>query len=348
MRVMVIVRASKDSEAGVMPDTDLLVAMGKFNEELVKAGVMLSGEGLHPSRRGVRVRYAGASRTVVDGPFAETKELIAGFWVWQVRSMEEANGRGGARTRTRATARSRSARSSKPRISAKPSRPSCASRKTACARSRRSASSAGGEATRSCNRRMARDLHLRMAAVWRIEAAKVIGAVARMVRDVGLAGELAQNALVSALDHWPKDGIPDNPAAWLTATAKNRALDRLRQAALHARKHQELGADADARGDHVVPDFSDALDGRDTFGDDLLRLVFAVCHPVLSKEAQVALTLRLLGGLTTEEIARAHLVPEATIAQRIVRAKRTLTAAPVPFEVPQATRCTRGSRRCSR
>ncbi|HYN58683.1 MAG TPA: RNA polymerase sigma factor [Rubrivivax sp.] len=182
---------------------------------------------------------------------------------------------------------------------------------------------------------MARDLHSTIDAVWRIEAAKIIGALARMVRDVGLAEELAQDALVAALEHWPKDGIPDNPAAWLMATAKNRALDRLRQEALHVRKQQELGADADARGDHVTPDFSDALDDRDTIGDDLLRLVFTACHPVLSKEAQVALTLRLLGGLTTEEIARAHLVPEATIAQRIVRAKRTLTAARVPFEVPQ-------------
>lgn len=189
---------------------------------------------------------------------------------------------------------------------------------------------------------MARDLRLTIAAVWPIEAAKVIGAVARMVRDVGLAEELAQDALVSALEHSPKDGIPDNPAACLIATAKNRALDCLRQEALHARKHQELGADANARGDHVVPDFSDPLDGRDTFGDHLLRLVFAACHPVLSKEAQVALTLRLLGGLTTEEIA---LVPEATIAQRIVRAKRMLTAARVPWKCPRATRCTSGSRR---
>ncbi|HMO44493.1 MAG TPA: sigma-70 family RNA polymerase sigma factor [Rubrivivax sp.] len=182
---------------------------------------------------------------------------------------------------------------------------------------------------------MARELHATIAAVWRIEAAKIIAAVARRVRDVGLAEELAQDALVAALEHWAKDGIPDNPAAWLMTTAKNRALDRLRQEALHARKQQELGADADARGDHVVPDFSDALDERNSFGDDLLRLVFTACHPVLSREAQVALTLRLLGGLTTEEIARAHLVPEATIAQRIVRAKRTLSAARVPFEVPQ-------------
>ena len=182
---------------------------------------------------------------------------------------------------------------------------------------------------------MPHDLHRTIDAVWRIESARIIGAVARMVRDVGLAEELAQDALVAALEHWPADGIPDNPAAWLMATAKNRALDRLRQAALHLRKQQELGADADARGDHVVPDFSDALDTRDDIDDDLLRLVFTACHPVLSREAQVALTLRLLGGLTTTEIARAFLLPEPTIAQRIVRAKRTLTAAKVPFEVPR-------------
>jgi RNA polymerase sigma factor (sigma-70 family) len=182
---------------------------------------------------------------------------------------------------------------------------------------------------------MPRDLHATIDAVWRIEAAKIIGALARRVRDVGLAEELAQDALVAALEHWPQDGIPDNPGAWLMTTAKNRALDHLRQRALHLRKQEELGADADARGDHVVPDFSDTLDDRQQIGDDLLRLMFTACHPVLSQDAQVALTLRLLGGLSTEEIARAFLVPEPTIAQRIVRAKRTLAAARVPFEVPQ-------------
>jgi RNA polymerase sigma factor (sigma-70 family) len=182
---------------------------------------------------------------------------------------------------------------------------------------------------------MARELHRTIDAVWRIESARIVGAVARMVRDVGLAEELAQDALVAALEHWPADGIPDKPGAWLMATAKNRALDRLRQQALHLRKHEELAADADARGDHVVPDFSDALDEVDDIGDDLLRLVFVACHPVLSREAQVALTLRLLGGLTTAEIARAFLQPEPTIAQRIVRAKRTLSEARVPFEVPR-------------
>ena len=149
------------------------------------------------------------------------------------------------------------------------------------------------------------------------------------MRDVGLAEELAQDALVAALEHWREAGVPDNPGAWLMTTAKNRALDRLRQEALHARKHEELGHELDALEAHVVPDFVDALDAarEDDIGDDLLRLVFTACHPVLSTDARVALTLRLLGGLTTDEIARAFLVPEPTIAQRIVRAKRTLSAA---------------------
>jgi RNA polymerase sigma factor (sigma-70 family) len=180
--------------------------------------------------------------------------------------------------------------------------------------------------------------HRAIEAVWRIESAQVIGGVARLVRDVGLAEELAQDALVAALVHWPAEGVPNNPGAWLMATAKNRALDHLRQAALHARKHEEIGRDLDALQAHVVPDFVDALDAAraDDIGDDLLRLIFTACHPVLSTDARVALTLRLVGGLTTEEIARAFLTPEATIAQRIVRAKRSLSAAKVPFEVPRA------------
>ena len=180
--------------------------------------------------------------------------------------------------------------------------------------------------------------HDAITAVWRIESAKVIAAVARMVRDVGLAEELAQDALVAALEHWPTRGVPDNPGAWLMTSAKNRALDQLRANTLHARKHEEMGLDMEALQTHVVPDFVDALDAarQDDIGDELLRLIFTACHPVLSTEARVALTLRLLGGLTTDEIARAFLVPEATIAQRIVRAKRTLTAAKVPFEVPRA------------
>jgi RNA polymerase sigma factor (sigma-70 family) len=170
-------------------------------------------------------------------------------------------------------------------------------------------------------------------AVWRIESARIVAAVARIVRDVGLAEELAQDALVAALEHWPAEGLPDNPAAWLMTTARNKALDRIRQAALHRRKQEELGADVDALGEHVTPDISDVVD--EDIDDDLLRLMFTACHPVLPQDAQVALTLKLLAGLSTAEIARAFVLSEPTVAQRIVRAKRTLTSAQVPFEVPR-------------
>jgi RNA polymerase sigma factor (sigma-70 family) len=176
--------------------------------------------------------------------------------------------------------------------------------------------------------------HRAINAVWRIESARIIAGLARIVRDVGLAEDLAQDALVAALEQWPEDGVPDNPAAWLMATAKHRAIDRLRRSKLQERKHKEISRELEAQGASAAPDFVAALD--DDIGDDLLRLVFTACHPVLSTEARVALTLRLLGGLTTDEIARAFLVPEPTIAQRIVRAKRTLAAARVPFEVPRA------------
>ena len=179
----------------------------------------------------------------------------------------------------------------------------------------------------------ATDTHRAIDAVWRIESARLIAGLARIVRDVGLAEELAQDALVVALEKWPESGVPDNPGAWLMATAKNRALDRLRRGKVVERKHEELGRELEARQSMAVADFEAAID--DDIGDDLLRLIFTACHPVLSMEARVALTLRLLGGLTTEEIARAFLVPDATIAQRIVRAKRTLAETRVPFEVPR-------------
>ncbi|MBC5764678.1 RNA polymerase sigma factor [Ramlibacter albus] len=179
--------------------------------------------------------------------------------------------------------------------------------------------------------------HQAIAAVWRIESAKVVAVVARMVRDVGVAEELAQDALVSALEHWPTEGVPRNAGAWLMTAAKRRALDHLRHQKMQAEKHEEIGHDLEAQEALIVPDFVDALDAarQDDIGDDLLRLIFTACHPVLSTEARVALTLKLLGGLTTGEIARAFLVPEPTIAQRIVRAKKTLSEAKVPFEVPR-------------
>lgn len=184
----------------------------------------------------------------------------------------------------------------------------------------------------------ATETHAAIHAVFRIEQAKVIAVLARMVRDVGLAEDLAQDALVVALEHWPAAGIPKNPGAWLTATAKRRAIDLLRRDAMLARKHAELARELDEAAD--APDIDAALD--DDVGDDLLGLIFTACHPALAPEARVALTLRLLGGLTTDEIARAFLVPEPTVAQRIVRAKRTLAEKRVPFEVP------RGEKRAER
>ncbi|HLL47061.1 MAG TPA: RNA polymerase sigma factor [Longimicrobiaceae bacterium] len=177
------------------------------------------------------------------------------------------------------------------------------------------------------------ETHRAIDAVWRIESAKLIAGLARMVRDVGLAEDLAQDALVAALEKWPESGVPQNPGAWLMAAAKRRAIDHFRRDKLLDRKHQELGRELEVKQEAAVPDLDEAID--DPIGDDLLRLVFTCCHPVLSRDAQVALTLRLLGGLTTEEIARAFLVPVPTLAQRIVRAKKTLTDARVPYEVPR-------------
>jgi len=181
----------------------------------------------------------------------------------------------------------------------------------------------------------AEDTRRAIDAVWRIESARLIAGLARIVRDVGLAEDLAQDALVAALERWPESGVPENPGAWLMVTAKNRAIDRLRRDKRLERKREELGHEIEVGQRAAEVNLDAAID--DPVGDDLLRLVFISCHPILSTEARVALTLRLLGGLETSEIARAFLVPEATIAQRIVRAKRTLAAARVPFEVPRGT-----------
>jgi RNA polymerase sigma factor (sigma-70 family) len=177
------------------------------------------------------------------------------------------------------------------------------------------------------------DIHRTIDAVWRIESAKIVASLTRITRDVGVSEELAQDALLAALEQWPASGIPEKPGAWLMAIAKNRAIDRFRRNKLLQRKHEELGRELKTQQDAAMAEFE--LAGDDDIGDDLLRLVFISCHPVLSTEARVALTLRLLGGLTTQEISRAFLTPEPTIAQRIVRAKRTLGEACVPFEVPR-------------
>ncbi len=185
---------------------------------------------------------------------------------------------------------------------------------------------------------MSTTTHRAIEAVWRIECARIVAGVARVMRDISLAEECAQDALVAALEHWPHTGVPDNPGAWLMTTAKRRALDRLRHDRLRARRHEAIGHDLEAQEAWLAPDVVDevAAHAADPIDDDLLRLIFIACHPVLSTDARAALTLRLLGGLTSDEIARAFLVPEPTIAQRIVRAKKTIAAARVPFELPDA------------
>ena len=335
MRVMAIVKATKDSEAGVMPSEELLAEMGKFNEEMVKAGVLLAGEGLHPSSKGARVSFGGdGKRTVIDGPFAETKELIAGYWLMQVRSL-----RGGGRVGQALPQPAQRARRDRDPSGLR----GRGLRRGVHARAARAGGAhpgPGGAEPVAAGRRGGRgsmdreDARCAIDAVWRIESARLIAGLARIVGDVGIAEDLAQDALVAALEQWPRSGVPDNPGAWLMTTAKNRAIDRLRRGEMAARKEEELGREVELQARLAEPDLAAAAD--DDIGDDLLSLIFTASHPVLSTEARVALTLRLVGSLTTAEIARAFLAKESTVAQRIVRAKRTLAEARVPIEVPGA------------
>ena len=345
MRFMILVKADEDSEAGVMPSEELLTAMGAYNEELVKAGVMLAGEGLHPSSKGARVRFSGGKRTVIDGPFAEAKELVAGFWLWQVKSKEEAiewvkrmpqprrdrfRGRDPSGVRGR-----RLRRGAHPRAA-----------RAGGAPAQHQASSAPGPVadppavlrpsrTDRCAREPVtglRDPRRAIDAVWRIESARLIAGLARMVRDVGLAEDSRRTRWsrrsssgprrASRTTREPGSWPPRSTARSTSSGAENGSSASTPSSVTSSRPAGAAAADLDA-----------AID--DDIGDDLLSLVFTACHPVLSTEARVALTLRLLGGLTTEEIARAFLVPESTVAQRIVRAKRTLAEAQVPVRGPE-------------
>ena len=350
MRVMVLVKANADSEAGVMPDEELLTAMTRYNEELVKAGVMLAGEGLHPSSKGVRVRFEGDKRTVIDGPVRRDegadRRLLAlagevarrGDRMAQARAVRRWDGdRAASGLRDRGLRRGAHARAEGGERA-----PEGAGRSEAVVSGDlvRAATDDPGAVKES-------DTHRAIDAVWRIESARLIAGLARIVRDVGLAEELAQDALVAALEQWPESGVPDNPGAWLMATAKHRAIDLLRRRERLERKHQELGRELELEQERAEPDLDADLD--DDIGDDLLSLVFTACHPVLSTDARVALTLRLVGGLTTEEIARAFLVPEADHCPADRARQANAHGGTRPDRGPSRARARRaGSSRCSR
>ncbi|KAF5287651.1 hypothetical protein FQR65_LT21009 [Abscondita terminalis] len=463
MKVMVLVKADAQTEAGIMPSPSLLEQMDRYNQALIHAGILLAAEGLRPSAQGTRVRFDGQQRTLLPGPFTDTHDLVAGFWLWQVRSLEEAiewlkrapfdggaedtrmqiipylsfdgqcreafafyahilkghiiaemtygqtpmaeqmpahaldrvihmqlqadsanlMGADGPPGQSRTTdsqtclnilvqsteeaerifhalaeggnvqmpmeetfwahrfgiltdrygkpwMRTANTRSEPVRDPAghSLSRYTCGTPNAACVHTAAQPSRKRTD-TPPMN---THDLRRTLDALWRMESPGLIARLTRLLGDVGLAEDLAQDVLLSAWQHWPQTGLPDNPAAWLMTAAKHRAIDRLRQQQLHARKHEQLAYQVEQQ-IMTGPDDDDRL--QDDLGDDLLRLIFIACHPVLPTEARLALTLRLLGGLSTDEIARAFLQPEPTIAQRIVRAKRTLAQKQVPFEVPR-------------
>ena len=316
MKVMVLGKATERSEAGELGTAEDFAAMDQFIEQLVEAGVVLAGDGLQPSSKGKRVAVdADGNTTVIDGPFAETKELVAGYSIWEVASMDEAV----------------------EWVKRSPLRDSVVElRKILDAddfgRVLRGRDRGGRRARRARVRRQAvvtSATQQAIDAVWRIESARLIAGLARVVRDVGLAEDLAQDALVAALEQWPESGVPDNPGAWLMAVARRRGVDTIRRAVTLQSKVELLGRELS---DHETP--MDEIEFDPHVEDDVLRLMFTACHPVLSVEARVALTLKMVAGLSTEEIARAFLVQTTTMAARITRAKKALTEANVPFEVP--------------
>ena len=316
MKVMVLGKATERSEAGEFGTAEEFAAMDQFNEQLVEAGVVLAGDGLQPTSKGKRVAFdADGNTTVIDGPFAETKELVAGYSIWEVASMDEA-----VEWVKRSPLRDSEVELRKI-LDAEDFADSFAA-EIAAAEERPRAEPAAKSVVTSATQQA-------IDAVWRIESARLIAGLARVVRDVGLAEDLAQDALVAALEQWPESGVPDNPGAWLMAVARRRGVDTIRRAVTLQSKVELLGRELS---DHETP--MDEIEFDPHVEDDVLRLMFTACHPVLSVEARVALTLKMVAGLSTEEIARAFLVQTTTMAARITRAKKALTEANVPFEVP--------------
>ena len=289
--------------------------MMQYNKALQKAGVLLANDGLFPPSTGARISYADGKPTVTDGPFPELKEVISGYWIIQARSREEAI------EWARRAPMSNHERIEVRQIHELPDFPEDVQR--------------SAEGVRTPERRTLdcmSDVAKTIEAVWKIESTRLIAAIARVTHDIGIAEELAQDALVTALEVWPEEGIPENPGAWLMTAAKRRAIDSLRRGRMLVQKHEEIARELEWQQQRLGDAMEHSLD--QVIDDDVLRLIFTACHPVLAVEGRIALTLRLIGGLTTAEIARAFLVPEKTMGQRIFRAKKTLSEAHVPFETP--------------
>ena len=308
MRFMFIVTSAHSGP----PTPELMEAMHKLADREIKAGRMLDSGGLMPLATGAQVRIADGQLSVVDGPFVEAKEVIGGYAIFELPGKEEA------------------VASAKEFMQLhKDFMPGWEG--TCELRALRRPLRRGFRPARSAAMTVA-DAHRAILAVWRIEQPRLITSLARMLRDVPLAEDLTQEALLAALEQWPATGVPEKPGAWLMATAKRRALDHLRRGRMLERKHEMVARDMEEE-QQAMPDLDSALD--DDIGDEMLRLIFTACHPRLSREARAALALRMICGLTTEEIARAFLLPDATIAQRIVRAKRTLSESGLAYETPR-------------